>query len=46
LIGNRSSAAVLYSAKLDYKGDDGLTKGGVLDADESSMERKSSVRQC
>jgi hypothetical protein len=40
-----SCAGLLFFAKFNCEGDDGLTKGGVLDADESSVETKSLIRR-
>jgi len=38
-------AGLLFFAKFNCEGNDGLTKGGILDADESSMETKSLIGQ-
>ena len=36
---------VIAFRQFNYEGDNGLAKGGVLDADESSMETQSLIRQ-
>jgi hypothetical protein len=36
---------VIAFRQFNYEGDDGLAKGGVLDADESSMKTQSLLRE-